>query len=289
MQSGVPDPGATLLLWCGRRQRVQGFLFRLHGIAPRLRISAIGEIPLCAIQQGFCLPKVLGRAGCGASLPGNRNRLAGIAHFLYRRIGCAAAAESEQRHQDNSRYGHLGHYLARRLHGEIDSTKYKTGTHQATLASALLYSQVAKKKRRMDLTAALCAARVSRREPIIRNQTMPVTLTIYHNPKCSKSRKTLQLIRDNGIEPKIIEYLRCPPEAATILKLADWLGIGVADLLRTSDGNEADETLSLNEQSLARWLQDNPAALQRPIVVDEAHAKACIGRPPENVLALLRQ
>jgi arsenate reductase (glutaredoxin) len=118
---------------------------------------------------------------------------------------------------------------------------------------------------------------------------MPVALTIYHNPECSKSLKTLQLIRDNGIEPKIIEYLRSPPEAATILKLADWLGIGVAELLRTSEGDEADETLSLNEQSLARWLQDNPAALQRPIVVDETNARACIGRPPENVLALLRR
>jgi arsenate reductase len=118
---------------------------------------------------------------------------------------------------------------------------------------------------------------------------MPVELTIYHHPQCSKSLKTLQLIRDNGVEPKIIEYLRSPPAAATILKLADWLGIGVADLLRTSDGDVVGETLSLNEQSLARWLQDNPAALQRPIVVDETHERACIGRPPENVLALLRQ
>lgn len=118
---------------------------------------------------------------------------------------------------------------------------------------------------------------------------MPVALTIYHNPECSKSLKTLQLIRDSGIEPRIVEYLRNPPDAATILKLADWLGIGVADLLRTSDGNEADETLSLDEQSLAHWLQDHPAALQRPIVVDETHARACIGRPPENVLALLRR
>jgi arsenate reductase len=117
---------------------------------------------------------------------------------------------------------------------------------------------------------------------------MPAAITIYHNPECSKSRKTLQLIRESGIEPTIVEYLRKPPPAATILKLAEWLGVGVADLLRTSDGDEADETLSLDEQSLARWLEDNPASLQRPIVVDETHARACIGRPPENVLALLR-
>jgi arsenate reductase len=141
----------------------------------------------------------------------------------------------------------------------------------------------------MDLTAGASAARVSRRKSINGTMKMPVALTIYHNPDCSKSLKTLQLIRENGIEPTIVEYLRCPPAAATILKLADWLGIGVAELLRTSEGDEADETLSLNEQSLARWLQDNPAALQRPIVVDETHERACIGRPPENVLALLRQ
>lgn len=141
----------------------------------------------------------------------------------------------------------------------------------------------------MDLTGGASAARVSRRESVTGNDNMPVAVTIYHNPKCTKSLKTLQLIRENGIEPKIIEYLRNPPEAATILKLADWLGIGVAELLRTTDGDHEDETLSLNEQSLARWLQDNPAALQRPIVVDETHGRACIGRPPENVLALLRE
>ena len=118
---------------------------------------------------------------------------------------------------------------------------------------------------------------------------MPAAVTIYHHPGCSKSRKTLQLIRDSGIEPEIIEYLQDPPAAATILKLADWLGVGVAELLRTSDGSVEDETLSLNEQALARWLHENPKALQRPIVVDEANARACIGRPPENVLALLRR
>lgn len=117
---------------------------------------------------------------------------------------------------------------------------------------------------------------------------MPVKVTIYHNPDCSKSMKTLQLIRENGVEPTIVEYLRDPPSAATILKLAEWLGVEVSDLLRTTDGDEMDETLSLNEQALARWLQDNPSALQRPIVVDESNARACIGRPPENVLALLR-
>ena len=116
---------------------------------------------------------------------------------------------------------------------------------------------------------------------------MPMALTIYHNPGCSKSRKTLELIREHGIEPKIVEYLKEPPQAATTLQIAAWLGVGVADLLRTTDADESDETLSLNDDALAHWLQDHPSALQRPIVVDEKHARACIGRPPENVLKLL--
>lgn len=116
---------------------------------------------------------------------------------------------------------------------------------------------------------------------------MPIELTIFHNPACSKSRKTLELIREHGIEPRIVEYLKEPPPAATTLKLAEMLGVAVAELLRTTDGNETDETLSLNDHSLALWIEDNPAALQRPIVVDETRQRACIGRPPENVLALL--
>lgn len=112
-------------------------------------------------------------------------------------------------------------------------------------------------------------------------------LIIYHNPACSKSLKTLELIRKHGIEPRIVEYLKEPPPAATILKLAEMLGVTVAELLRTSDGNDTDETLSLNDHALALWIEDNPSALQRPIVVDESRQRACVGRPPENVLALL--
>jgi arsenate reductase len=113
-------------------------------------------------------------------------------------------------------------------------------------------------------------------------------LTIYHHPGCSKSRKTLGLIRAHGIEPRIVEYLRDPPEADTIIKLARLLGVGVAELLRSGDGKDTDDTLSLDDRTLAEWLQTHPAALQRPIVVDEDNATACIGRPPENVLKLLK-
>jgi arsenate reductase len=117
---------------------------------------------------------------------------------------------------------------------------------------------------------------------------MSRSLTIYHNPSCSKSRKTLEIIREHGIEPRIVEYLKSPPAAETTLRLAEMLGVGVAELVRTSDDDESAETLALNDDALARWLEKNPSALQRPIVVDETAAKACLGRPPENVLKLLK-
>jgi arsenate reductase len=117
---------------------------------------------------------------------------------------------------------------------------------------------------------------------------MPRSLTIYHNPACSKSRKTLELIREHGIEPRIVEYLKSPPPAKTTLRLASLLRVAVADLVRTSDSGEDDETLALNDDALAHWLEQHPSALQRPIVVDETNDRACIGRPPENVLDLLK-
>ena len=118
-----------------------------------------------------------------------------------------------------------------------------------------------------------------------------MALTIYHNPRCSKSRKTLQLIRDAGVDPAIVLYLRDVPEATEILSIANKLGAPVADLLRRGepDFKEADDLPDLDDATaLARWLADHPVVLQRPIVVDGATGNAVIGRPPENVLSLLR-
>jgi arsenate reductase len=117
-----------------------------------------------------------------------------------------------------------------------------------------------------------------------------MTVRIYHNPRCSKSRKTLQLLTEHGIEPEIVAYLDEPPDAATVLRLADLLGLPVSDLLRTGEDDfvEQREVLDLGDDpALARWLQDHPRVLQRPIVVDEAAGRAVIGRPPEKVLELL--
>jgi arsenate reductase len=112
-----------------------------------------------------------------------------------------------------------------------------------------------------------------------------MTITIYHNPSCSKSRKTLEIIRDRGIEPQIVEYLKQPPDAKTVLKLANLLNVRVADIVRK---DEADYRVGASDDTaLAEWISSHPKLLQRPIVVDEERNVAVIGRPPEAVLGLL--
>lgn len=118
-----------------------------------------------------------------------------------------------------------------------------------------------------------------------------MNITIYHNPGCSKSRKTLEILREHGIEPRIVEYLRTAPDAAAILRLARLLKRPVLDLVRKGDADYADAAGTLpaeDDEALAEWLSRHPRALQRSVVVDEARAAAVIGRPPENVLELLR-
>ena len=117
-----------------------------------------------------------------------------------------------------------------------------------------------------------------------------MNITIYHNPRCSKSRKTLEIIEGAGIEPRIVEYLKEPPPAATTEHLAALLSVNVADLLRKSEAEfaEAEDLPSLDDNAaLAAWIEAHPKVLQRPIVVDEDRDVAVIGRPPENVLELL--
>jgi arsenate reductase len=119
-----------------------------------------------------------------------------------------------------------------------------------------------------------------------------MNITIYHNPRCSKSRKTLEIIQKNGIEPKIVDYLQQPPDAARTEHLAALLGLKVADLMRKSESDfaQADDLPSLEDNAaLAAWLEQHPKVLQRPIVVDDDRDVAVIGRPPESVLELLKE
>lgn len=113
-------------------------------------------------------------------------------------------------------------------------------------------------------------------------------VTIYHNPRCSKSRQTLELLLSRGIEPVIIEYLNTPPDKTTLKKILRLLKLTPRDLMRKNEdvykkAKLDDETLS-NDKLIAAMLK-HPVLIERPIVL--ANGKAAIGRPPENVLEIL--
>ena len=113
-------------------------------------------------------------------------------------------------------------------------------------------------------------------------------VTIYHNPRCSKSRLTLELIRAQGIEPTIIEYLNTPPSEKTLQHILKQLHLTARELLRKNETlykelHLADTTLT--EKQLVQQMIAHPILIERPIVI--ANDKAVIGRPPENVLEIL--
>ena len=118
-----------------------------------------------------------------------------------------------------------------------------------------------------------------------------MSLKIYHNPRCSKSRKTLEIIQEAGVEPIIVLYLENSPTADEIIAVAGNLGMPVANLLRKGE-NEFKEASDLpdpdDNSALAAWVAEHPIVLERPIVVDTDSGKAIVGRPPENVNELLR-
>jgi arsenate reductase len=113
---------------------------------------------------------------------------------------------------------------------------------------------------------------------------MPVT--IYHNPRCATSRKALALLRDSGIEPAIVEYLKTPPSAAELKRILGRLGLTAAKLLRKKEAAAAGiDPRALSEDALIAAMVANPIVIERPIVV--AGSKAALGRPPQAVLAVL--
>jgi arsenate reductase (glutaredoxin) len=115
-----------------------------------------------------------------------------------------------------------------------------------------------------------------------------MNVKIYHNPRCTKSRQTLQLLKDRGIEPDIIEYLKTPPSIAELSDILSMLGIEPGDLMRKQETEYKDNGLdntALDRQALINGMVAHPILIERPIVV--ANNKAAIGRPPENVLGIL--
>jgi arsenate reductase len=113
-------------------------------------------------------------------------------------------------------------------------------------------------------------------------------LTIYHNPRCSKSRQTLSLLQDQGLEPEIVLYLQTPPNSQTLSLLLKKLGLNARQLLRRGEQEYKDQNLadaSLSEQQLIAAMTQSPKLIERPIVVNGQ--RAAIGRPPESVLEIL--
>lgn len=114
-----------------------------------------------------------------------------------------------------------------------------------------------------------------------------MTVTIYHNPRCSKSRQTLALLQDKGIEPEIVEYLKTPPSADEITALLKKLGIEARALMRTKEAayKELGLTKVEDEKALIAAMAENPVLIERPVVIKGS--KAALGRPPEQVLEIL--
>ena len=114
-----------------------------------------------------------------------------------------------------------------------------------------------------------------------------MTVSIYHNPKCSKSRETLALLRNHGVKPRIVEYLKAPPTAAELKAIVGKLGIQPEQLVRK--GEEIYKTKYAGRTLTdAQWIEamvKDPILIERPIVI--AGRRAAIGRPPESILPLL--
>lgn len=112
---------------------------------------------------------------------------------------------------------------------------------------------------------------------------------ILHNPRCSKSRETLQLLRERGVDIPVVEYLQTPPTKAELAEICRLLGLGPLQLVRAKEALFAELGLRADSgDSDAQWLAvlaEHPKLLERPIVV--YRGRAALGRPPERVLALL--
>jgi len=115
-----------------------------------------------------------------------------------------------------------------------------------------------------------------------------MTIRIFHNPRCSKSRAALTLLQEQGIEPEIVLYLESPPDAGELRIILDKLGMSPRELMRTGEAEFRQQGLddeSLTDDELITAMVANPKLIQRPIVL--AGSRAAMGRPPESVLDIL--
>ncbi len=115
-----------------------------------------------------------------------------------------------------------------------------------------------------------------------------MSVTIYHNPRCSKSRQTLEILKGQNIDVEIIEYLKTSPDARTLKQILSYLEIPARELLRKGESAYKEAGLddrNLSEDELIAAMVEHPILIERPVVVN--NGKAAIGRPPESVLDIL--
>ena len=115
-----------------------------------------------------------------------------------------------------------------------------------------------------------------------------MTITIFHNPRCSKSRATLALLQENGVETDIRLYLQDPPDASELQGILDKLGKSPRELMRKGEAQYKEQGLAdanLDDKALLAAMVATPKLIERPIVL--ANGKAAVGRPPESVLEIL--
>ena len=126
---------------------------------------------------------------------------------------------------------------------------------------------------------------VTRHEP--KGERSVNRITIWHNPRCSKSRASLALLEENGVTPEQVLYLETPPSTDQITQTLSYLNAKAIDIMRTTEPTFKTLNLSkdLDELVLIEAMVNNPILIERPIVI--AGNQAVIGRPPENVLTLL--
>lgn len=110
-------------------------------------------------------------------------------------------------------------------------------------------------------------------------------IEMLHNPHCSKSRKTLEVLTENGFDPQLIEYLQNPPSAEEIRVIASKLGLKPSQFLRTGEYAELGIAAAETEEGIIRQMEQYPILIERPIVINGNRAR--IGRPPESVLEIM--
>lgn len=117
---------------------------------------------------------------------------------------------------------------------------------------------------------------------------MAEKITIFHNPRCSKSRQTMELLQSNSVEPEVVEYLKTPPDFKTLDNILKMLKLEPRQLMRKGEAEYKENNLddeSLSRKQLIEAMVQFPKLIERPIVIN--NGKAAIGRPPETVLEIL--